>query len=52
MKTGAIQTANLAALQADIAQGVADINAGRIREVSMAAIKERGRTILAAQQSA
>ena len=46
-----VQAANLAALQADIAQGVADINAGRVREVSMAAIKERGRAMLAAQRS-
>ena len=42
-----VQAANLAALKADIAQGVADINAGRVREVSMASIKERGRAILA-----
>ena len=30
-----VQAANLSALKADIAQGVADINAGRVREVSM-----------------
>jgi antitoxin ParD1/3/4 len=42
-----IQAANLAALKADIAQGVADINAGRVREVSMSSIKERGRAIRA-----
>jgi antitoxin ParD1/3/4 len=46
-----VQAANLAALQADIAQGVADIKAGRVREVSMSAIKERGRAMLAAQQA-
>jgi len=46
-----VQAANLAALQADIAQGVADINTGRVREVSMSAIKERGRAMLAAQQA-
>ena len=38
-----MQVANLAALQADIAQGMADIHAGRVREVSMSSIKERGR---------
>jgi antitoxin ParD1/3/4 len=42
-----VQAANLAALKADIAQGVADINAGRVREVSMPSIKERGRAIRA-----
>ena len=41
-----VQAANLSALKADIAQGVADINAGRVREVSMSSIKERGRAIL------
>ena len=47
-----IQAANLAALKADIAQGVADINAGRVREVSMSSIKERGRAIRATPKSA
>lgn len=42
-----VQAANLSALKADIAQGVADMNAGRVREVSMSSIKERGRAILA-----
>ncbi len=41
------QSANRAALKADIAQGVADIDAGRVREVSMSSIKERGRAIRA-----
>lgn len=41
------QSANLAALKADIAQGVADIDAGRVREVSVSSIKERGRAIRA-----
>jgi antitoxin ParD1/3/4 len=47
-----VQAANLAALKADIAQGVADISAGRVREVSMASIKERGRAILASEKLA
>jgi len=46
-----VQAANLAALKADIAQGVADINAGRVREVSMFSIKERGRAILASPKA-
>lgn len=41
------QSANFAALKADIAQGVADIDAGRVREVNMSSIKERGRAIRA-----
>lgn len=46
-----VQAANLAALKADIAQGVADINVGRVREVSMSSIKERGRVILASTKA-
>ncbi len=41
-----VQAANLLALRTDIAQGVADISAGRVREVSAASIKERGRAFL------
>ena len=48
----ATQAANLAALQADIAQGVADINTGRVREVSISGIKERGRAILTSSKTA
>lgn len=44
------QAANLSALKADIAQGVADINAGRVREISTSDIKERGRAILASSK--
>jgi antitoxin ParD1/3/4 len=47
-----IQAANLSALQADIAQGMADIQAGRFREVSMSSIKERGRASLAKSEAA
>jgi antitoxin ParD1/3/4 len=46
-----IQAANLAALKADIDQGVADVNAGRVREVKMSIIKERGRAIRATPKS-
>jgi len=42
-----IQAANLSALQVDINQGIADIHAGRVREVGMSRIKERGRATLA-----
>ena len=44
-----VQAASLAALKMDIAQGVDDIEAGQVREVSMAEIKERGRAALTAR---
>ena len=47
-----VQAANLAALKTDIAQSVSDISAGRVREASMASIKERGRAILASEKLA
>ena len=37
-------------LKADIAQGVADIEAGRVRELDMNEIKQRGRATLAARR--
>lgn len=46
-----VQAASLSALKMDIAQGVSDIGAGRVREVSMAEIKERGRAVLVARKS-
>lgn len=46
-----VQTATLASLKGDIAQGVADIAAGRVRELGMNEIKQRGRAKLAARQS-
>ncbi len=46
-----VQAASLAALKMDIVQGVNDIEAGRVREVSMAEIKERGRAALTARKS-
>lgn len=45
------QAATLTALKADIAQGVADIRAGRVSEVKTADIAQRGRAILAERQS-
>ncbi|WP_310452090.1 type II toxin-antitoxin system ParD family antitoxin [Sulfuritalea sp.] len=47
-----VQAANLAALKADIDQGVADISAGRIKELDVESIKQRGRATLAARESA
>jgi antitoxin ParD1/3/4 len=46
-----VQAASVSALHADIAHAVADINAGRVREVSMASIKEQGRAILASPKA-
>ena len=45
------RVANLAALVADIGQGVADIEAGRVGEVSVESIKQRGRAAPAARKS-
>lgn len=47
-----VQAANLAALKADIDQGIADISAGRIKELDVESIKRRGRATLAARESA
>lgn len=47
-----VQAANLAALKADIDQGIADISAGRIKELDVESIKQRGRATLAARESA
>ena len=44
-----MQAANLASLKADIALGVADIETGRVRELDMHEIKQRGRATLAAR---
>lgn len=46
-----VQAANMASLKADIAQGVADITAGRVRELDMNEIKQRGRVALAAKRT-
>ena len=41
-----VQTSSLLALKADIAQGVADAQAGRIEKMDMASIKAKGRATL------
>jgi len=46
-----VQAANLASLKADITRGVADITAGRVRQLDMNEIKQRGREALAARQT-
>ncbi len=47
-----VQAASLQALKADIAQGVGDIEAGRVRELDMADLKQKGRALLAKRQAA
>ena len=47
----AVKSANLAALRADIAKGVSDVQAGRVGPVSMASIKAAGRAKLKAQRA-
>ncbi|MDP2434034.1 MAG: type II toxin-antitoxin system ParD family antitoxin [Pseudomonadota bacterium] len=42
-----MRAASLLALKADIDQGVADIKAGRAREIDIESIKQRGRATLA-----
>lgn len=46
-----VQAANLASLKTDIAQGVADVSSGRVRELNMDEIKQRGRAELKARRS-
>lgn len=45
----AVQSASLAALKADIAQGLADAEAGRVGAVDMDAVKAKGRAALQAK---
>lgn len=47
-----VQAASLASLKAELDQGVADIAAGRVRELDGNALKQRGRVALAARQGA
>ncbi len=42
-----MRAASLVALKADIDQGIADIKAGKTREIDIEAIKQRGRAALA-----
>ena len=39
------QQSSLAAIRADITQGMADVNAGHISKMDMAAIKSQGRAL-------
>ena len=48
----AVQAAGLASLKADVAKGLADVQAGRVGAVDMTAIKARGRAGLRAKASA
>ena len=40
-----VQQSSLAALKADIDQGMADVKAGQVSKMDMAAIKAQGRTL-------
>lgn len=44
-----VQAASLSALRADITQGMADLDAGRVGAVDMNAIKARGRAAMKAK---
>ena len=48
----AVQPANLASLKTDIAEGLADVAAGRVGALDVKAIKARGRASLKARASA
>ena len=48
----AVKSSNLSALQADIAKGMADVQAGRMGAVDMTAIKAAGRAKLKTQRVA
>ena len=45
----AVQTSSLAALKADIAKGMADVQTGQVEPMDMASIKAKGRAILKAR---
>ncbi len=47
-----VQAASLGSLRADIGQSVADIEAGRVRELSISDLKQRGRSMLAVNKVA
>ena len=44
-----VQTSSLLALKADIAQGLADVQAGSVESMDMASIKQKGRATLKAR---
>lgn len=43
----ATRVSSLASLQADIAQGMADIKAGRVEDLDIESIKQQGRSVMA-----
>jgi antitoxin ParD1/3/4 len=45
----AVQTSSLSALKADIAKGMADVQAGRVKPMDMTAIKAKGRAMVKAR---
>ena len=47
----AVKATNLAALRADIAEGIADVQAGRVSVLDVAALKAAGRAKLKTQRS-
>ena len=47
----ATRESSLAKLKADIAQGISDIEAGRVENLDMEAIKQHGRHVLAARKA-
>ena len=47
----ATQTASLESLRKDIAQGLTDVEGGRVRNADFSALKQSARTKLAAQQN-
>ena len=49
--TAVCGSADLAALRADIAKGMSDVQAGRVSAVSMASIKAAGRAKLKTQRA-
>ena len=46
-----VQASSLAALKTDIARGMADVKAGRVEPMDMAAIKAKGRAALKARSA-
>jgi antitoxin ParD1/3/4 len=46
-----VQTTSLVALKADIAKGMADVQAGRVQKMDMASIKAKGRATLNARSA-
>jgi len=46
-----MRVANLAALKVEISQGVADMEAGRVKEVDVDSMKQRGRAMLTTRKT-